>query len=31
MSPPGWLLEEDVNIPKFAEVVRQEVSFLDSL
>ena len=31
MSPPGWLLEEDVNIPKFSEVVGQSVSFLDSL
>ena len=31
MSPPGWLLEEDINIPKFAELVGEEVSFLDTL
>ena len=31
MAPPGWLLEEDVNIPNFAELVGEPVSFLDSL
>jgi len=30
-APPGWLLEEDEHLPKFNELVKQNVSVLDIL